>query len=118
MSEHNQQNLPPSINFFKPRKGTMAKEVKLILLLLIPCILAVFVCQFGIFLLLKTEWGMLLDEIIIFNLPVSYWVTGQLLPLWFILVGVAFNIWLDRNENRHVEAIRYRAKGRSKEEMS
>lgn len=107
-----------SVNLFKPLKGVMTKEVRLIAILLTPCLLAVVVSQFGILMLAKSAWGSLLTEFIVFNLPIPYWLTGQFLPLWFILVGIGFNLWMDRNEDRHVEAIRYRAKGRRKEEMN
>jgi len=56
-------------------------------------------------------------RIYFFNLPIHYWLSGQFMPLWFILVGVAFNLWMDHNEKRHMEAIRYRARGRRKGEM-
>lgn len=111
------QETPRSVNLFRPLKGLMAREVRLIAILLTPCLLAVLVSQFGILLLEKSEWGIMLSELIFFNLPIHYWITGQFMPLWFILIGIAFNLWMDRNEDRHVEAIRYRAKGRRKGEL-
>ncbi|CAH2031006.1 DUF4212 domain-containing protein [Trichlorobacter ammonificans] len=114
----NDQDSSRSVNLFRPLKGVMAREVRLIAILLTPCLLAVFVSQFGILLLAKSAWGSLLNEFIVFNLPIPYWLTGQFLPLWFILVGVGFNLWVDRNEDRHMEAIRYRARGRRREEMN
>jgi len=95
----------------------MEKEVKLIAILLTPCLLAVFVSQIGILLLSRLDHGRVLTEFIFFNLPIHYWISGQFMPLWFILVGIAFNFWMDHNEKRHMEAIRYRARGRRKEEM-
>lgn len=112
-----EQDTPRTVNIFKPLKGVMAKEVRLIAILLTPCLLAVFVSQIGILLLAKSDRGVLLAEFIFFNLPIHYWISGQFMPLWFILAGIAFNLWMDHNENRHMEAIRYRAKGRSKGEM-
>lgn len=111
------QETPRSVNIFRPLKGLMAREVRLIAILLTPCLLAVLVSQFGILLLEKSEWGIMLSELIFFNLPIHYWITGQFMPLWFIIIGIAFNLWMDRNEDRHVEAIRYRAKGRRKGEL-
>lgn len=95
----------------------MAREVRLITILLTPCLLVVLVSQFVILLLEKSEWGIVFTELIFFNLPIHYWITGQFMPLWFILIGIAFNLWMDRNEDRHIEAIRYRAKGRRKGEL-
>lgn len=112
-----EQNTPRTVNIFRPLKGVMATEVKLIAILLTPCLLAIFVSQTGILLLSRLNQGKVLTEFIFFNLPIHYWLSGQFMPLWFILVGVAFNLWMDHNEKRHMEAIRYRARGRRKGEM-
>lgn len=106
-----------NVNFFRPLSGLMAREVRLIILLLALCLLGLFVSQFGILFLEKSEWGYMLTEYIFFNLPIHYWITGQFLPLWFVLVGIAFNLWMDHNESRYSNAIRYRAKGRPKGEL-
>ncbi len=107
-----------SINFFRPLPGTMGGEVKVISLLLLAWLLAVVGSQAGVWLLEESLDGFWLTELIFFNLPIHFWISGQFLPLLFIGLGLLFNLWMDRHEERRMEStIRFRAPGRKKGEV-
>lgn len=107
-----------SINFFRPLPGTMRGEVRVIALLLLAWLLAVVGSQVGIWLLEESIDGFWLTELIFFNLPIHFWISGQFLPLLFIGLGLLFNLWMDRHEIRRMEStIRFRAPGRKKGEV-
>ncbi len=96
----------------------MGAEVRVIALLMLALLFATLGSQAAIWYLEYSISGFWLTEVIFFNLPIHFWLSGQFLPLWFILLGVVFNIWMDRNEIRRMEGIiRFRAAGRSKEEI-
>jgi len=109
----------PGINIFRPLQGTMRVEVLVIAILLIAWLLAVVGSQVGIWYLEKSLDGFWLTELIFFNLPIHFWISGQFLPLLFIGLGLLFNLWMDRHEVRRMEStIRFRAPGRKKGEVS
>ncbi len=108
-----------SINIFKPLPGAMRGEVLVIALLLVAWLLAVAGTQIGIWFLEKSIDGFWLTELIFFNLPIHFWISGQFLPLLFIGLCLLFNLWMDRHETRRMEStIRFRAPGRKKGEVS
>lgn len=107
-----------SINIFKPLPGTMQGEVQVIAMLLVACLLAVVGTQVAIWILEESLDGFWLTELIFFNLPIHFWISGQFLPLLFIVLGLVFNLWMDRHELRRMEGtIRFRATGRKKGEV-
>ncbi|MDK9717326.1 MAG: DUF4212 domain-containing protein [Trichlorobacter sp.] len=107
-----------SINIFRPLQGTMRGEVQVIALLLAACLLAVVGTQVGIWVLEESIDGFWLTELVFFNLPIHFWISGQFLPLLFIVLGLVFNLWMDRHELRRMEGtIRFRATGRKKGEV-
>lgn len=107
-----------SINMFRPLPGTMRDEVLVIVMLLLAWLLAVVGTQVGIFILEKSLDGFWLTELIFFNLPIHFWISGQFLPLLFIGLCLLFNLWMDRHEVRRMEStIRFRAPGRKKGEV-
>lgn len=111
--------LKRSINIFRPLPGTMRGEVLVIAMLLLAWLVAVVGTQVGIWLLEESLDGFWLTELIFFNLPIHFWISGQFLPLLFIVLGLVFNLWMDRHELRRMEGtIRFRAPGRKKEEVS
>lgn len=110
--------LKRSINIFQPLPGTMRGEVLVIAMLLLAWLVAVVGTQVGIWLLEESLDGFWLTELIFFNLPIHFWISGQFLPLLFIVLGLVFNLWMDRHELRRMEGtIRFRAPGRKKEEV-
>lgn len=114
-----EKEMKRSINIFQPLPGTMRSEVQVIAMLLLACLLAVVGSQLTIWLLEESLDGFWLTELIFFNLPIHFWISGQFLPLLFIVLGLVFNLWMDRNELRRVEGtIRFRAPGRKKGEVS
>ena len=89
------------VNLFHPKKGQMRDEV-----LVIFAILAGWgVCTFGFQALLAlsggTGLGTMLSRLTLFNLPLHFWFTGQLLPLWFIVLCALFNVYIDRITQHH-----------------
>jgi uncharacterized membrane protein len=110
--------LKRSINVFKPLPGTMRGEVLVIAMLLIAWLLAVVGTQVAIWFLEESIDGFWLTELIFFNLPIHFWISGQFLPLFFIVLGIVFNLWMDRHEIRRMEGtLRFRAPGRKKGEV-
>lgn len=86
-----------SLSFFRTRGTTMRSETRVIKLILISWVAAIAGSQIYIYLLERNYSELLLNELTIFNLPVHFWLTGQFLPLWFIILCVLFNVWMDRH---------------------
>lgn len=106
------------VNIFRPRTKLLRGEVRVIVLIMVAWLVAILGVQLAIWYLENALIDYWLSEMIFFNLPIHFWLSGQFLPLWFILLGIAFNIWMDRHESRKFEGIiRYRATGRTKEEQ-
>ncbi len=90
------------VNFFKPKKGYMRDEVKIILAIFFGWGIVTFGFQSLIWLMAETPQGCsLFTRHSFFNLPFHFWFTGQFLPLWFIILCVLFNIFIDRQAARH-----------------
>jgi putative solute:sodium symporter small subunit len=89
------------VNLFRPKAGHMRDEVRIILAILVGWAL----CTFGFQILLSVSQGSgagdLLTRLTIFNLPLHFWFTGQFLPLWFIVLCVIFNLYVDRITEYH-----------------
>jgi putative solute:sodium symporter small subunit len=89
------------VNLFRPKKGHMRDEVRIIFAILFGWA----VCTFGFQLLLagtrQTGAGSLLTGLTLFNLPLHFWFTAQFLPLWFIVLCVIFNVYIDRITQYH-----------------
>ena len=85
------------ISFFRPRGKTMRGEVRVIKLILAGWLAAIIGSQILVYLLEVNYSELLLDEWTFFNLPIHFWLTGQFLPLWFIILCIAFNFWMDRH---------------------
>lgn len=90
------------VNLFRPKPGYMRDEVKIILLVLIGWGVATFGFQLLLRLLADPVTGeSVLARLDFFNLPLHFWFTGQLLPLWFIILCALFNIFIDKLTERH-----------------
>jgi putative solute:sodium symporter small subunit len=89
----------------------MRSEVRVIALILSGWLVAIVSFQFFAYLLESNYSELLLKDLTIFNLPIQFWLTGQLLPLWFIILCVLFNFWMDRHTVQATEgSLRFRLK--------
>jgi putative solute:sodium symporter small subunit len=84
------------VNLFRPRKGHMRDEVVIIFAILLGWALVTFGFQILLSACRGTGAGSLLTGLNLFNLPLYFWFTGQFLPLWFIILCIAFNLYIDR----------------------
>jgi putative solute:sodium symporter small subunit len=104
------------LNFFKPHGATMRSEVRVIKLILSGWLLAIVGFQLFAYLLESSYSSLLLEDMTFFNLPIQFWLTGQFLPLWFIILCVLFNLWMDRHTVQSEEgSLRFRIKPLHKE---
>ncbi len=118
MSDQGEGGHNRGINLFRPQTDAMRGEIRVIALIMAAWLLAVLGSQLAVWYLENNIIEYWLSEIIFCNLPLHFWISGQFLPLWFILLGVLFNLWMDRHESRKFAGtIRYRATGRRKEEQ-
>jgi len=91
------------LSFLKPRGAAMRGEVRVIKLILSGWLIAIVGFQLFEYLLEVNYSGLLLTDLTFFNLPIQFWLSGQLLPLWFIILCVLFNIWMDRHTTQSLE---------------
>jgi uncharacterized membrane protein len=95
----------------------MRREIRAIALVLAGWLLAIGGSQAVVYFLEHTRHGAFLSSWTLFNLPISFWLTGQFLPLWFIILCVIFNIWMDRHAGRDLDgALRFRVRSGLDEE--
>lgn len=85
------------INIFRPRGRSMRGEIRVIRLVLAGWLIAIVAFQVFVYLLEENYSELLLNELTFFNLPIHFWLTGQFLPLWFIILCAVFNFWMDRH---------------------
>ncbi len=87
----------------------MKGEVRVIKLVLSGWFLAIVGFQLFSYLLEVNYSELLLEDLTFFNLPIQFWLSGQLLPLWFILLCALFNFWMDRHAIQSQEgSLRFR----------
>jgi uncharacterized membrane protein len=99
------------LSFFKPHGAAMRSGVRVIKLILFAWLIAIVGCQLFAYLLESNYSELLLKDLTFFNLPIQFWLSGQLLPLWFIILCGLFNIWMDRHTGQSTEgSIRFRIK--------
>ena len=85
------------INFFRPLPGFMRKKVHYIWVLLASWAFFTFGFQFLLVLFQRSPDGSSpLTERIIFGFPFHYWYSGQFIILWFILLCLLYNLFVDR----------------------
>jgi hypothetical protein len=83
------------VHFFRPRGTAMRRETRVIKLVLTGWLLAIF-CSQGFVLLIGEPTNLFgLNNFTFFNLQIPHWLTGQFLPLWFVILCVIFNFWMD-----------------------
>jgi uncharacterized membrane protein len=104
------------INFFKPRGTVMRGEVRVIGLALTGWLVAIVGLQLFVYQLEVNYSELLLNELTFFNLPIQFWLTGHFLPLWFIILCVLFNLWMDRHSAKELDgALRFKVRDSSGE---
>ena len=107
----NETSTDRKLSFFTPRGASMRSEVRVISLILSGWLIAIVGFQLFAYLLEVSYSELLLEDLTFFNLPIQFWLSGQLLPLWFIILCVLFNVWMDRHtEHFHEESLRFRMK--------
>lgn len=79
------------VNFFRPRRGFMRREVTIIWITLTAWALLTF--GFPLYLVFCPLAQ--LTGRTVFGMPVHYWFSGQFLIFWFILVCIFFNLLID-----------------------
>jgi len=90
------------VNIFRPCKGYMTGEVAIILAILLGWAVANFGVQALLWLLAETPSGEgILTRLTFLWFPWHFWFTAQFLPLWFIILCILFNIYMDRHTARH-----------------
>lgn len=99
MSQKNEQETPLGddlqINFFRPRRGFMRKEVTLIWVTLAAWAIMTFGMPIHLA-MTHTDPTRILDEVpYIFGIPAYFWFSGQFLILWFIFLCFIFNVLID-----------------------
>ncbi len=95
----------------------MKGEVRVIKLVLSGWLIAIVGFQFFSYLLEVNYSELLLSDLTFFNLPIQFWLSGQLLPLWFIVLCALFNFWMDRHGVQSQEgSLRFRLKPDSEED--
>lgn len=98
-------------------KGLLKGELLVILLIFIGLLSAILGSQALIWFAGRYLTGIWLSEIMFFNLPIHLWISGQFLPLWFIILGGIFNYWMDRHDSGKLSSIiRIKALKRAKRE--
>ena len=89
------------ISLFSPKRGSMRDEVAIILAVLIGWGGVTFGFQFLLRVLGGASGESMFTTHTFFNLPFHFWFTGQFLPLWFVILCVIFNWYIDRITLRH-----------------
>lgn len=90
------------VNFFRPRPGFMRKEVRFIWLMLAGWAVFTFGFQLLLVLVQRSETGESpLTDATFFGFPFHYWFSGQFLIVWFILLCLVFNLFIDQLTERH-----------------
>lgn len=99
-------------NGTRPGGAARRGEVRAIILVLSAWLVVIVAAQAVVYVLEQTGRGGALNGYTFFNLPLSYWLTGQFLPLWFILLCGVFNFWMDRHAGRTPDStLRFRVRG-------
>jgi len=90
------------VNIFRPKKGYMTGEVAIILFVLLGWSVANFGVQVVLWLLAETPQGEgILTRLTFLSFPWHFWFTAQFLPLWFIILCILFNVYIDRHTEQH-----------------
>lgn len=114
MDSSQQKNEP---DFFKPQGRTMRNEVRIIKIVLAGWLGAVVTFQLIAWYIDSAGSGSILGGLNLFNLPLKFWLSGQLLPLWFVILCFVFNVWMDRHSAPAADgSLRFRVKSSAGED--
>ena len=98
----NDRSEPRAVNLIRPKRGYMSDEVRVIFVVLVGWGVATFGFKLLLRMVAETPQGdSWLTRLQFFNLPFSFWFTGQFLPLWFIFLCILFNLYMDRLTERY-----------------
>jgi len=90
------------VNFFRPLPGFMRKKVHYIWILLASWAAFTFGFQFILVLLQEGPAGCSqLTTTRFLGFPFHYWFSGQFLILWFILLCLLYNLFVDKLTNEY-----------------
>lgn len=93
---------PYDVNLFRPRRGYMTGEVRIILAVLLGWGVVTFGFQLLLRLLARNPAGEgFFTDFTFLSFPWHFWFTAQFLPLWFILLCILFNVYIDRHAEHH-----------------
>ena len=95
------------VNILRPAPGKMQSEVTEILAILLGWGGITFGFQALLRLAGSGTGESFLTKATFFNLPFHFWFTGQFLPLWFIILCILFNLYID------LLAVKHRGKRRN-----
>jgi putative solute:sodium symporter small subunit len=83
------------VNFFRPRRGFMRKEVTIIWITLAAWATLTFGLPIQLSFIHDTPTETLAEVPYIFGLPAYFWYSSQFLILWFIFLCFVFNVLID-----------------------
>ena len=83
------------VNFFRPRRGFMRKEVTIIWITLAAWAIATFGMPIHLAMTHRDAARTLAEVPYIFDVPAYFWFSGQFLILWFIFLCFFFNVLID-----------------------
>lgn len=90
------------VNFFRPRPGQMRAKVRYLWVLLASW--AIFALGFQLVLAIigqPPHGESRLTAITVFGFPFHFWFTGHFLIVWFIILCVFYNLFIDRLADQH-----------------
>jgi putative solute:sodium symporter small subunit len=90
------------INPFTPKKGSMVDELAVIVAILAGWGILNFGFQ-GLLLFIAEDpsGNSMLTRLTFLSFPWHFWFTAQFLPLWFVILCVLYNLYIDKVTERH-----------------
>jgi putative solute:sodium symporter small subunit len=99
MKQHHEEY---QINPFTPKKGAMVDELAVIVAILTGWWLANFGFQFILLFISENPAGnSMLTRLTFLSFPFHFWFTAQMLPLWFVILCVIYNLYIDKVSEQH-----------------
>ena len=96
------QNGDYHTNPFSTPKGVMMDELAVIVAILTGWWLANFGFQLILLFISENPAGTsMLTRLTFLSFPFHFWFTAQMLPLWFVILCVIYNLYMDKVSERH-----------------